>query len=148
MAVAVAARGRPSLRGDASWVNRRLQLLCGLRDAALAAVRRRPAVELGAVRVVAPLARANAAHADRLLQALADAPLSTRALRDWFMHYQQASHATRDRLVGHRIATTSNIMPNIIKTEIRNSVRVLQAQGQTLREISACSSCRASADPA
>jgi len=86
---------------DASWVSRRLQLLCGLPDAALVAVREGGLSSWAAARVVAPLARANAAHADRLLQALADAPLSTRALRDWFMHYQQASHATRDRLVSH-----------------------------------------------
>jgi ParB family transcriptional regulator, chromosome partitioning protein len=86
---------------DASWVNRRLQLLCGLPNAALAAVREGRLSSWAAARVVAPLARANAAHADRLLQALSEAPLSTRALRGWFMHYQGASHATRDRLVGH-----------------------------------------------
>jgi ParB-like chromosome segregation protein Spo0J len=86
---------------DVSWVSRRLQLLSGLPDAAVVAVCEGRLSSWAAARVVAPLARANVAHADRLLQALSDAPLSTRALRDWFMHYQETSHATRDRLVGH-----------------------------------------------
>jgi hypothetical protein len=139
------------------------------------------------------------------LQALAAAPLSTRDLRSWFAHYQEASRVTRERLIDHpqlfvqarqesdeqhfnerlrygpegecetdlqrvnviiarvskrlpRIcplpeaavdgpslvcrtasrlfATTSSAMPSIIPTEIRNSVRVLKAQGRTLPEIS------------
>jgi hypothetical protein len=45
--------------------------------------------------------RANAEHADRLLATLADAPLSTRELNDWFEHYQKASRASRDRMVSH-----------------------------------------------
>lgn len=51
--------------------------------------------------MVAPLARANSEHADRLLQALAAAPLSTRDLRSWFAHYQEASRVTRERLIDH-----------------------------------------------
>jgi hypothetical protein len=50
-------------------------------------------------RVVAPLARANTDHADRLLTALADAPLSTRELRCWFEHYQKAFHSARDHML-------------------------------------------------
>jgi len=86
---------------DVSWVNRRLQLLSGLPDAALAAVRGGKLSSWAANRVVVPLARANTDHADRLLHALADAPLSTRELRDWFEHYQKASHASRERMVSH-----------------------------------------------
>jgi ParB-like chromosome segregation protein Spo0J len=86
---------------DASWVNRRLQLLSALPDAALAAVRAGRLSSWAAVRVVAPLARANAEHADRLLRALCGTPLSTRALRCWFEHYQGASRAVRERLVSH-----------------------------------------------
>ena len=69
---------------DASWVNRRLQLLSGLPDAALTAVRNGRLSSWAASRIVVPLARANAEHADRLLTALADAPLSTRELHCWF----------------------------------------------------------------
>jgi ParB/RepB/Spo0J family partition protein len=86
---------------DVSWVNRRLQLLSGLPDAALTAVRDGRLSSWAANRVVVPLARANAGHADRLLMALADAPLSTRELRDWFEHYQKASRASRERMVSH-----------------------------------------------
>ena len=84
---------------DVSWVSRRLQLLSGLPDAALAAVRTGKLSSWAANRVVVPLARANAAHAECLLAALAVAPLSTRELQCWFAHYQQASRTTRERMV-------------------------------------------------
>ena len=86
---------------DVSWVSRRLQLLSALPDTALVAVREGRLSSWAASRVVAPLARANAAHADQLLQALSGAPRSTRALRGWFAHYQEASRVTRERLVSH-----------------------------------------------
>jgi ParB family transcriptional regulator, chromosome partitioning protein len=86
---------------DASWVTRRLQLISGLPDAALVAVREGRLSSWAASRVVVPLARANAGHADRLLQALSKAPLSTRELRDWFEHYQRSNRAMRERLVDH-----------------------------------------------
>ena len=85
---------------DVSWVSRRLQLLSGLPDAALAAVRTGKLSAWAASRVVVPLARANAAHADRLLAALAASPLSTRELPCWFAHYQQAAQTVRERMVG------------------------------------------------
>ena len=62
---------------DVSWVSRRLQLLSGLPDAALAAVRDGKLSSWAANRIVVPLARANTEHADRLLTALVEAPLST-----------------------------------------------------------------------
>jgi ParB family transcriptional regulator, chromosome partitioning protein len=84
---------------DVSWVSRRLQLLSGLPDAALAAVRGGTLSNWAASRVVVPLARANAEHADRLLTALADTPLSTRELHCWFEHYQRAFRSARDHMV-------------------------------------------------
>lgn len=84
---------------DVSWVSRRLQLLSGLPDAALAAVRGGRLSSWAANRVVAPLARANPEHAERLLTALADAPLSTRELHCWFEHYQRAFRSARDHMV-------------------------------------------------
>jgi ParB family chromosome partitioning protein len=86
---------------DVSWVSRRLQLLSGLSDAALAAVRAGTLSTWAATRVVVPLARANSGHAEMLLAALAETPLSTRELRRWFDHYQQASRAVRERMVSH-----------------------------------------------
>jgi ParB family transcriptional regulator, chromosome partitioning protein len=84
---------------DVSWVSRRLQLLSGLPDAALSAVRSGKLSSWAANRVVVPLARPNAGHADRLLMALADAPLSTRELRCWFEHYQRAFRSAREHMV-------------------------------------------------
>lgn len=84
---------------DASWVNRRLQLLSALPDAALEAVRDGRLSIWSAIRVIAPLARANADHAKRFLAALATAPLSTREQRRWFEHYQKASRAIRERML-------------------------------------------------
>ena len=86
---------------DGSWVTRRLQLLSALPDTALDAVRAGRLSSWAATRVIAPLARANAGHADRLLMALSEAPLSTRELRRWFEHYEQASRTSRERLVSH-----------------------------------------------
>lgn len=84
---------------DVSWISRRLQLLSGLPDAALTAVRDGTLSSWSASRIVVPLARANAEHADQLLTALADAPLSTRELRCWFEHYQKAFRSARDHMV-------------------------------------------------
>jgi hypothetical protein len=70
-----------------------------LPDAALIAVRDGTLSSWSASRVVVPLARANAEHADQLLTALADAPLSTRELRCWFEHYQKAFRSARDHMV-------------------------------------------------
>ena len=85
---------------DVSWVSRRLQLLSGLPDAALAAVRGGRLSGWAANRVVVPLARASAEHAERLLVALAATPLTTRELRCWFERYQQAPRAAREHMVG------------------------------------------------
>jgi ParB family transcriptional regulator, chromosome partitioning protein len=84
---------------DASWVNRRLALLSGLPEAIVEAVRQGSLSSWSATRVFGPLARANGGHADRLLAALASAPLSTRDLGRWFTQYQKASRVARERMV-------------------------------------------------
>lgn len=84
---------------DVSWVCRRLQLLSGLPENVLCAVREGALSSWVATRVVAPLARANAEHAERLLQNLRAAPLSSRELNCWFEHYRGANHLTRERLI-------------------------------------------------
>jgi|SRR5271163_1833988 ParB family transcriptional regulator, chromosome partitioning protein len=86
---------------DVSWVNRRLQLLVGLPDSVLAAVRAGDLSSWAASRIVVPLARANSEHAERLLQVLGRERLSTRDLKQWFEHYRSASHAVRERMVDH-----------------------------------------------
>ncbi len=84
---------------DASWINRRLALLEGLPETALAAVRAGQLSSWAASRVLLPLARANTEHANTLLQQLGEQPLSTRELALWFQHYQRANRTTRIRLV-------------------------------------------------
>ena len=69
---------------DVSWVSRRLELVCGVSDSVLAAVRQGTLSTWSATRVVAPLARANTAQATELLAALAGSPLTTRELQTWF----------------------------------------------------------------
>jgi ParB family chromosome partitioning protein len=86
---------------DGSWVNRRLQLLASLPEAALAAVREGRLSSWAAARVIAPLARANSGHADRLLRTQGQARLSTRELGLWFEHYQQSRRGVRERMVDH-----------------------------------------------
>jgi len=86
---------------DVSWVSRRLQLLAELPEAVLVAVIEGRLSSWAASRVVAPLARANSGHAERLAKALSDTPLATRELRQWFDHYQKAGRLTRERLVDH-----------------------------------------------
>jgi hypothetical protein len=84
---------------DVSWVNRRLDLVCGLPDALLHAVREGTLSPWAATRILAPLARANTAHANALLETLNATPLSTRELARWFAHYPRATRAVRERMV-------------------------------------------------
>jgi ParB family chromosome partitioning protein len=86
---------------DVSWVSRRLQLVCGLPDTLLAAVRKGELSTWAATRVLAPLARANAEHAAQLLSALGSTPLSARELHTWFQHYQTTPGAAREHMVDH-----------------------------------------------
>jgi ParB family chromosome partitioning protein len=86
---------------DGSWVNRRLQLLASLPEAALTAVREGRLSTWSAARVIAPLARANAGHVDRLLRSQGQARLSTRELGQWFEHYQKSRRGVRERMVDH-----------------------------------------------
>lgn len=84
---------------DVSWVQRRLVLLSALSAAMLEAVRSSRVSSWAATRVFAPLARANADHAERLLASLDVQGLSTRELRTWFEHYRHAQRAQRERMV-------------------------------------------------
>lgn len=86
---------------DVSWVSRRLALLASLPEPVLAALAEGRLSCWAASRVLAPLARANTAHAERLLEVLRETPLPTRALRQWFEAYTRASRSTRERLVEH-----------------------------------------------
>jgi ParB family chromosome partitioning protein len=98
--------GRYSLRElaqrigrDVSWVSRRLSLFKALPEELLEAVRTGKLSVWAATRILAPLARANSAHARTLLRELEKTPLSTRELERLFAQYQRAPQAQRERLV-------------------------------------------------
>lgn len=84
---------------DVSWVSRRLTLFKALPETLLDAVRDGRLSVWAATRIMAPLARANSAHAETLLAALDKTPLSTRELQRLFEHYRQSPQAQRERLV-------------------------------------------------
>jgi len=86
---------------DVSWVQRRLILLGALPQELVQAVRSGGVSSWAAARILAPLARANSAHASQLLASMGSDPLSTRELQAWFGHYQGAQHKQRQRMVEH-----------------------------------------------
>ena len=86
---------------DVSWVQRRLVLLAALPQELIAAVRNAKVSSWAAARILAPLARANSAHATQLLCSLEGDTLSTRELQVWFDQYRRAQHEQRERMVAH-----------------------------------------------
>ncbi len=84
---------------DVSWVSRRLSLLKALPEDLLEQVRQGRISVWAATRILAPLARANSAHARALLAQLVQHPLSTRELKRLYAHYQQGTQRQRERLV-------------------------------------------------
>ncbi len=84
---------------DVSWINRRLGLVQNLPEALFSAICQGELSSWAASRVLAPLARANNDHAEKLLASLQREPLSTRELHTWYQHYQKASHLKRQRML-------------------------------------------------
>jgi len=101
---------------DVSWISRRLQLLSGLPDSALEAVRAGTLSSWAANRVIVPLARASAEHAERLLRELAKSPLSTRELQCWFEHYEQTPRTARERMVNRPRLFIDTLQANAVRT--------------------------------
>ncbi len=84
-----------------SWISRRLALLDGLSDRAQQALRKGEITSWAASRVFVPLARANKADAEQLLEAAMTDHFSTRELSLWYQHYQKSRGEKRRRLVEH-----------------------------------------------
>ncbi len=84
---------------DVSWVNRRLSLVQDLPEALFVAICHGELSTWAAIRVLAPLARANNEQAQTLLTALQRDPLSTRELHTWYQHYQKANRLKRQRML-------------------------------------------------
>lgn len=84
---------------DKSWVSRRLSLLEGLTDPMQEAIISGKLPLWNAVRILIPLARANAVHAELLLQYLLKQSLSTRMLDHFYQHYQRSNQHQRFKMV-------------------------------------------------
>ena len=82
-----------------SFVSRRLALLESLDDDMRELVRRGHIVLWNALRVLVPMARANAEHAKILSKKLSDQPVSTRDLAVFFNHYKASNKKIRQEMV-------------------------------------------------
>lgn len=82
-----------------SWVSRRLRLLESLPEEILESVRQGTVSTWGAVRVLAPMARAIPEHARQLAVVLAKEHLGTRDLALLWKHYQGATRQQREKMV-------------------------------------------------
>jgi ParB family transcriptional regulator, chromosome partitioning protein len=84
---------------DPSWVTRRLDLLDILNEEWIDLIRSGRLSSWAASHVLAPLSRANGAHALSLAGWVAKEGISTRDLMTWFGHYQKSNHPTRANMV-------------------------------------------------
>lgn len=84
---------------DKSWVCRRLSLLEFLPHSVLQAISKGTISLWIATRVLTPLARANNAHAEKLLTYLLNHFHSTRELHSFYMHYQKSNRPERTKMV-------------------------------------------------
>jgi ParB-like chromosome segregation protein Spo0J len=117
---------------DVSWVSRRLELVCGVSDSVLAAVRQGVVSTWAATRVLAPLARANTAQATELLAALAASPLTTRELQTWFRYYRTSPRAARARMVSPPACLSRACVPRTSSVPTRACARGWKASVRTM----------------
>jgi ParB/RepB/Spo0J family partition protein len=82
-----------------SWVSRRLSLLDALPEEILEMVQKGQISTWSAARVLVPMARAMPDHAKKLTETLIKEPISTRALGEFFRHYQKANRTQREKMV-------------------------------------------------
>jgi ParB-like chromosome segregation protein Spo0J len=86
---------------DPSFIYRRLELLSEQSDDILMGIKRGYLSSWAAVRIIAPLARANANHAMQLIEHLKSHRYSTRQLHQFYQHYQRNNHAVRNHMITH-----------------------------------------------
>jgi ParB/RepB/Spo0J family partition protein len=82
-----------------SWVSRRLALLDTLPESVISCVRQGSISSWAATRVLAPMARANTDHVQRLTDSLVKNPLSTRQLFAFFDHYRRSNRKVRENMI-------------------------------------------------
>ena len=84
-----------------SWIKRRLDLVRALPEEVLSAVKSGSVSAWAAARILAPLARANPAHAGQLTNHLKTDHFSTRQLSDFYAHYRIANRAVRENMISN-----------------------------------------------
>lgn len=84
---------------DKSWICRRLSLLAPLSESIVNAILHEKLSLWSATRVVAPLARANTAHGECVLNYLLSHHRSTRDLSCFYEHYQRSTYSQRSKMV-------------------------------------------------
>ncbi len=82
-----------------SWVSRRLSLVSALPDAVQEHVRCGEIAAYGAMKYLAPLARANRADCVSLSKKVAELSLSTRQMRELYVAYNESTGEARERIV-------------------------------------------------
>jgi ParB-like chromosome segregation protein Spo0J len=83
-----------------SWVSRRLGLVRALPESVEEAVRRGLVPPDGAMKSLVPLARANKAHCEQLVQALGDGRITTRQLAQLYAAWRAGDGEQKRRIVG------------------------------------------------
>ena len=84
---------------DKSWVKRRVDLIRALPEEVLSAVQSGHVSTWAASRILAPLARANTQHAQRLTAHLLKDALSTRELDRFYTHYKKSNRNVRNKMI-------------------------------------------------
>ncbi len=83
-----------------SWVSRRLGLVRALPESVEEAVRRGVVPPDGAMKSLVPLARANKAHCEQMVQALGDGRLTTRELAQLYAAWRAGDGEQKARIAG------------------------------------------------
>ncbi|MBU1743245.1 MAG: ParB/RepB/Spo0J family partition protein [Proteobacteria bacterium] len=89
------------LNRSKSWVSGRLALVRALPEPVQQAVRTGTVPAQGAMKSLVPLARANAEHCERLVEALGREPVSVRQLGRLYATWRAGDAELRERLVSH-----------------------------------------------
>jgi ParB/RepB/Spo0J family partition protein len=90
-----------ALQRSVSWISRRLSLVRVVPESVQAAVRRGQVPAQAAMKSLVPLARAKAAHCERLVAALAGRSISVRQLATLYQGWRAGDAEQRERLVDH-----------------------------------------------
>ena len=116
-----------------SWVSRRLSLLDALPEEILELVQKGQISTWSAARVLVPMARAMPDHAKKLTETLLKEPISTRALGEFFRHYQKANRTQREKMVDKPVL----FLKALRSREEENQARFLKdgPEGKWVKEI-------------